>query len=116
MRNEIYNMLGSTITVTVDRPLGTYHPKHNDIFYTINYGYVENMIALDGEEQDAYIIGVDTPVESFTGKVIAVIHRVNDVEDKLVVAPMNSAFTKEEIIEQVNFQEKFFDIEIIMND
>jgi inorganic pyrophosphatase len=109
-------MLGSTITVTVDRPLGTYHPKHNDIFYTINYGYVENMIALDGEEQDAYIIGVDTPVERFTGKVIAVIHRLNDVEDKLVVAPKNSTFTKEEILEQVNFQEKFFDIEIIMND
>lgn len=116
MRDEIYNMIGSTITVTVDRPLGTYHPKHNDIFYTINYGYVENLIALDGEEQDAYIIGVDTPVESFTGKVIAVIHRLNDVEDKLVIAPKNSTFTKEEIFELVSFQEKFFDIEIIMND
>lgn len=115
MRSEIYKMLGSTVTVTVDRPMNTYHPKHNDIFYTLNYGYIENLMALDGEEQDAYILGVDIPVDSFTGKVIAVIHRLNDVEDKLVVAPDNFTFTPEEIFEQVNFQEKYFDIEIITN-
>lgn len=115
MRSEIYKMLGSTVTVTVDRPMNTYHPKHNDIFYTINYGYIENLMALDGEEQDSYILGVDTPVDSFTGKVIAVIHRLNDVEDKLVVVPDNFTFTPEEILEQVNFQEKYFDIEIITN-
>lgn len=115
MRSEIYNMLGSKVTVTVDRPINTYHPKHNDIFYTINYGYVENLIAQDGEEQDAYILGVDIPVDSFTGKVIAVIHRLNDVEDKLVVAPEDSTFTQEEILKQVEFQEKYFDVEIVMN-
>lgn len=115
MRNEIYKMIGTTVTVKVDRPLGTYHPKHNDIFYTINYGYIENLIAPDGEEQDAYIIGVDEPVYDFTGKVIAVIHRLNDVEDKLVVAPENSDFTPEQILEQVNFQEKYFEVEIITN-
>ncbi len=115
MRNEIYKMLGTTVSVKVDRPMGTYHPKHNDIFYTINYGYVENLIALDGEEQDAYIIGVDKSVDYFTGKVIAVIHRLNDVEDKLVVAPDNAEFTEEEILELVNFQEKYFEVEIITN-
>lgn len=115
MRSEIYKMLGNTVTVKVDRPMNTYHPKHNDIFYTINYGYVENLMALDGEEQDAYILGVDTPVDSFTGKVVAVIHRLNDVENKLVVAPQNSEFTEEEILKQVEFQEKYFDIEIITN-
>ena len=113
MRNEIYKMIGTTVTVKVDRQMGTYHPKHNDIFYSVNYGYIENMIAPDGEEQDAYIIGVDEPVDYFTGKVIAVIHRLNDVEDKLVVAPENLDFTPEQILEQVNFQEKYFEVEII---
>ncbi|MEE0264647.1 MAG: inorganic pyrophosphatase [Acutalibacteraceae bacterium] len=116
MIDDIYKLIGSVVTVTVDRPLGTYHPKHNDIFYTINYGYVENLIALDNEEQDAYIIGVNEPVDKFTGKVIAVIHRLNDIEDKLVVAPENSEFTSEEILELVNFQEKFFEVKIITND
>lgn len=116
MRDNIYKMIGSTVTVTVDRPLGTYHPKHNDIFYTINYGYVENLIAADNEEQDAYIIGVNNPVDEFTGRVIAVIHRLNDVEDKLVVVPENLEFTPDEILEQVNFQEKFFQIELITTD
>lgn len=108
-------MLGNIVTIMVDRPLGTYHPKHNDIFYTINYGYIKNLMALDGEEQDAYILGVDKPVDKFTGKVIAIIRRLNDIEDKLVVAPENLKFTQEEILQQVEFQEKYFDIEIIMN-
>ncbi len=80
-------MLGKIVKVTVDRPMGTYHPKHKDIYYPINYGYIEGIMASDGEEQDAYILGVNQPVEEFTGKVIAIIHRLNDVEDKWVVAP-----------------------------
>ena len=107
-------MLGKTVTVTVDRPLGTYHPKHKDIYYPINYGYVEGIIAPDGEEQDAYILGVDEPVEQFTGKVIAIIHRFNDVEEKWVVAPEGQVFSKEEIWEQVKFQEQYFESEIRM--
>ena len=107
-------MLGKIVTVTVDRPLGTYHPKHKDIYYQINYGYVEGIIAPDGEEQDAYILGVDEPVEQFTGKVIAIIHRFNDVEEKWVVAPEDKAFSKEEIWEQVKFQEQYFESKIRM--
>ena len=80
-------MLGKIVKVTVDRPMGTYHPKHKDIYYPINYGYIEGIMASDGEEQDAYILGVNKPVEELTGKVIAIIHRLNDVEDKWVVAP-----------------------------
>lgn len=77
-----YDILGKTVTVTVDRPLGTYHPKHRTIFYTVNYGYIEGVIAGDGAEQDAYILGVDVPMKTFTGKVVAVVHRLDDVEDK----------------------------------
>ena len=107
-------MLGKVVKVVVDRPLGTYHPKYKDLFYSVNYGYVEGIIAADGEEQDAYILGVNEPIKEFTGKVIAVIHRFDDVEEKLVVVPTDASFTKEEIMKQVYFQERFFKIEIRM--
>ena len=105
-------MFGKIVTVVVDRPLGSYHPDHKDVYYSVNYGYIPNVIAPDGEEQDAYILGVDIPLKEFTGRVIAVIHRANDVESKWVVAPENKTFTKAEIEEAVFFQEKYFKISI----
>ncbi len=98
----------------IDRPLGTYHPKHKDIFYSVNYGYIEGVIAPDGEEQDVYVLGVNEPVSEFTGVIIAIIKRLDDVEEKWVVAPENMTFTKEEIMKQVEFQEKYFKTEICM--
>ena len=80
----------------------------------VNYGYIEGVMALDGEEQDAYILGVDKPVETFSGKVIAIIHRENDVEDKWIVVPEHLSFTKEEILKQVHFQEQYFKITVVM--
>ena len=106
------SMIGKIVKVIVDRPLGTYHPKHEDIYYSINYGYIEGIIAPDGEEQDVYILGVDEPVKEFVGKVIAIIHRIDDVEDKWVVAPEDISFTKDEIMRQVAFQEQYFRTEI----
>ncbi|MBO5857444.1 MAG: inorganic pyrophosphatase [Clostridia bacterium] len=107
-------MIGKKVKVIIDRPLGTYHPKHKDIFYSVNYGYIEGIIAPDGEEQDAYVLGVSEPVSEFTGKIIAIIKRLDDVEEKWVVAPENMTFTKEEIMEQVEFQEKYFNTEFCM--
>ena len=107
-------MIGSIVKVIVDRPLGTYHPEHKDIYYSVNYGYIPDIVAPDGEEQDAYILGVDEPIKEFVGKVIAIIHRIDDVEDKWVVVPENISFTKDEIIRQVAFQEHFFKTEIRM--
>lgn len=107
-------MIGKIVTVTVDRAMGSYHPKHPDIYYPVNYGYVKGILAPDGEEQDAYILGVDKPVQEFTGKIIAIIHRYDDVEEKWVVAPSDTCFTKEEIMRRVWFQEQYFDSEIIL--
>ena len=107
-------MIGETVKVIIDRPLGTYHPKHKDIYYSVNYGYIPGIIAPDGEEQDAYVLGIDEPLKEFTGIVIAIIHRLNDIEDKFVVVPQGISLTKEEIVRQVKFQEKFFKIEISM--
>lgn len=107
-------MIGELVMVTVDRPLGSRHPVHTDLIYPVNYGYVEGVMAPDGEEQDAYILGVDTPVERFAGKVIAIIHRADDVEDKWVVCPESVTMDREEIARQVQFQERFFDSEVIL--
>ena len=107
-------MIGNIVKVKVDRPLGSYHPKHKDIYYSVNYGYIEGIIALDGEEQDAYILGVNEPVDEFVGCVIAIIHRFDDVEEKWVVVPEGVTYTKDEIRQHVEFQEKYFNIEIKM--
>ena len=101
-------MIGKTVTVVVDRPLGSRHPKYEDIVYPVNYGYIPGIMAPDGEEQDAYILGVSQPVAAFQGRVIAIIHRFDDVEQKWVVAPEDASFTKEEIMARVAFQEQYF--------
>ena len=107
-------MIGSIVTVIIDRPLGSRHPRHADIVYPVNYGYIEGVMADDGEYQDAYVLGVDHAAEAFTGRVIAVIHRLNDVEDKLVVAPDGVEINQEEIEEQVHFQERYFQHSILL--
>ena len=45
-------------------------------------------------------------------KVIAIIHRYDDVEEKWVVAPEGKTFTVDEIKAQVAFQEQYFNSEI----
>ena len=109
-------MIGDLVHVVVDRPLGSCHPKHKDMIYPVNYGYVPGIMAPDGAEQDAYILGVDAPVAEFTGKIIAVIHRLDDVEDKWVIAPEDVTFTEESIRKQVDFQERYFTSEIYMSE
>ena len=105
-------MIGAAVTVLVDRPLGSAHPAYPDLIYPVNYGYIPGIMAPDGEDQDAYILGVDRPVKRFAGRVIAVIRRLDDVEDKWVVAPEGRRFTREEIAAAVAFQERFFRTEI----
>ena len=100
--------LGKTVTVTVDRPLGACHPRYPGLVYPVNYGYLADVIGGDGEGQDAYILGVDHPVATFTGRVIAVIYRTDDVEEKWVVAPEGVDFTRGEIAAMTEFQEKYF--------
>jgi inorganic pyrophosphatase len=107
-------VIGAAVTVLVDRPLGSEHPEHPDLIYPVNYGYVPGIMAPDGEDQDAYILGVDRPLKRFSGRVIAVIHRLDDVEDKWVVAPAGKHYTLEEIASAVRFQEQYFHTEIRM--
>ena len=102
------SVVGRRVHVAVDRPLGSAHPSHKDMIYEVNYGYVPNVIAGDGEEQDAYILGVDVPLSSFDGVVIAILHRADDAEDKWVVAPEGVDFSDGEILRRVHFTERYF--------
>lgn len=99
--------IGKTVEVTVDRPLGSRHPEEG-FLYPVNYGFLSNVPAPDGEDLDAYILGVFKPVESFTGRCIAVIRRSDDDDDKLVVAPAGKNYSDEQILALTEFQERFF--------
>lgn len=102
------NYIGKILEVKIDRQLGSHHPKH-DFIYTLNYGYVPNTISGDGEELDCYILGVFEPVESFIGKCIAIIHRTNDDDDKLIIVPEHMNYSNDAIDALVEFQERFFE-------
>lgn len=104
--------LNKTVAVKIDRPMGSHHPKHGFI-YPINYGFIPDTISGDGEELDAYLLGVFEPVETYTGKVIAIIHRTNDDDDKLIIAPEDKTYTPDQIRALTEFQERFFKSEII---
>ena len=106
------DFLGKVVEVHMDRPLGTKHPKHGFI-YPVNYGYIPNTISADGEELDAYVLGVFEPVSTFTGKVIAIVHRTNDDDDKLVVVPEGKEYSDDAIKALTEFQERFFESVII---
>lgn len=99
--------IGQKVIVQIDRPRGSKHPDHG-FEYPVNYGFIPNTMTVDGEELDAYVLGVAEAIESFAGTVIAMIHRVNDNEDKLVVAPDGQMFADEQICELTMFQEQYF--------
>ncbi len=105
----VKSYLGKTVRIEIDRPVCYEHKKENySLTYPINYGYIPGVLGGDGEELDVYLLGVDKPVTEYTGKIIAIVHRENDLEDKLVMAPEGVIFTQNEIAEQVHFQEQYY--------
>ncbi len=104
---NIKEYLGKTVQVKMDRPMGTAHPKHGFI-YPVNYGYIPGTVSGDGEELDAYVLGVHKPLDTFEGVVKAVIHRVDDDDDKLVVMDKEKNYTDEQIRALTEFQEQYF--------
>ena len=111
-KTKANDYLGKEVTIEIDRQLGTRHPKHN-FMYMLNYGFVPNTISGDGEELDAYLLGEFEPVSSSQGKVIAVIHRINDDDDKLIVSKDGKYYSDDAIRAMTEFQERFFESIII---
>lgn len=114
MTSPAVSYLGKKLTIKMDRQMGAKHPNCGFI-YPVNYGFVPNTKAPDGDELDAYVLGVFEPVDTFTGKCVAIIHRTNDDDDKLVVVPEGVEYTDEQIKALTEFQERFFKSVIIRN-
>lgn len=106
--------LGKEVYVKIDRPMGSRHPKFKTSIYPVNYGYVPNTISGDGEELDCFVLGEYIPLTEYTGTCIAVIHRLNDDDDKIIIVPNGKHYSKEQIRALTEFQERFFESEIIM--
>ena len=109
MDNKEY--LGKIIDIKIDRPFGSKHPKHGFI-YPVNYGFVPGTVSGDGEELDCYLLGVFKPEDEFRGKCIAIIHRTNDNDDKLIIVPEDKDYSNDAIDALTEFQEQFFEHEI----
>jgi len=99
--------LEKKVSLVFDRPLGSKHPKYGFV-YEVNYGYVPGVMAADSEELDAYYLGTQKSLEKVDGVVIALIHRENNDDDKLIVVPEGVEISDEKIIEATHFQEQFF--------
>lgn len=111
---EYQSVIGREVEVIMDRPIGAEHPKHPGVFYPINYGYIENLLGGDGEEQDVYVLDKDEATDKCYATVIAVVHRYDDVECKWVASFTGERHTVEEIEKEINFQERFHSHEIIV--
>ena len=109
---ESKNYISKIVNVKIDRPLGSKHPNW-DMIYPVNYGYVPNTVSGDGEELDCYVLGVFEPIEEFNGKCIAVINRINDNDDKLIIVPEDKNYSNEQIEALTEFQERYFKSKII---
>jgi len=105
--------LGKNVSIEIDRPIGYVHHKgEKTLIYPINYGYIPGVLGGDGEELDVFLVGVNEPVTEFTGRIIGIVYRADDVEDKLIMAPEAQSFSAEEIASAVYFQEKYYDTTI----
>lgn len=112
-KENVRTYLGQLVTIVMDRPIGTKHTKNGHSWiYPVNYGYLPGVPGGDGEEQDVYLLGVNIPVKTYTARVIGIVHRLDDVEDKLIAAPEGLFFTAEEMAKAVAFQEQYHQSEI----
>lgn len=104
--------IGKIVDVQINKPIGSRHSKIS-FTYKVNYGFIPDTISGDGEELDAYVLGENKPLKTFRGKVIAIIRRLKEDDDKLIVVDPAKKFTNEEIEEMVAFQEQWFEHIII---
>ena len=109
-KNQVREYLGRRVHIGIDRPVGYVHHKAKyDLVYPINYGYIPNVLGGDGEELDVYLVGPTEPLETFEGQIVGIVHRINDVEDKLIMVSEGTDYTAESLYEAVRFQERYYD-------
>lgn len=106
-------LVGKTVTVIVERPLGSLDPANSRLVYPVNVGYAEGTVGKGGQPLEAYVLGIEEEMAEFTGKVAAIIHRTEDDVKLLVVTPEDIKLTEDDIIEATYFAEQYFESEII---
>ncbi len=105
----VKSYLNKCVHIEIDRPIGYIHKKKKySLTYPINYGYIPNVLGGDEEELDVYLLGVTEPINEADVKIIGIAHRENDIEDKLIAVPNGINFSKTEIENAINFQEKYY--------
>ena len=114
LKTHYLSLIGKRVEVVMDRPIGAEHPKHEGVFYSINYGYIEGLLGGDGEEQDVYVLDCDFPLEKCEAVIVAVVHRFDDDECKWVASYTGTTHSAEEIESAIRFQEQFHDSLIVM--
>jgi len=114
MKPDLTALLGQTVVVDIDRPLGSHHPRHANLVYPLNYGEIAGTVSGDGNPIDAYVLGSDTPLQTVEGHVVAVVIRDDDNENKLVVATTIGTPTADEIWRAVIFQEQYFRSRLVL--
>ena len=113
MTEDARSYIGKQVHVKMDQPIGSSYEGHSEkVVYPVNYGFIPNTVSGDGEELDAYVLGVNNPLDEFFGECVAVIHRLNDDDDKLIVVPEGMMLSDEQIRKLTHFQERFFISEI----
>ncbi len=107
--------LAKTVTVSIDHPYGSFHPHLPDVTMPVNAGYVlESMDS--GELIDAYVYGIDEPLETYTGTVGAVIYRREDGRMRFAVVPKGMTLDHDALIASIAFAEQYHDTRIIWAD
>lgn len=113
-RELVEGYLGKAVKIVIDRPIGYIHTKgEKTLVYPINYGYIPGVLGGDGEELDVYLLGVEHAVKEYTGRIIGIVFRENDAEDKLIMAPENLLFTSGAIADMIEFQEKYYKTRVV---
>ncbi len=104
--------IGRRVLTIIDRPIGSYHPRFQHLRYPLNYGYIPGTLSGDGEAVDVYVIGEDRVFSKLYVCVLAIIHREDDDEDKLVAARTMKMVNPEYIMSMVRFVEQYFTVSI----
>lgn len=76
--------LATSESIVIDRPKGKPHPRYAELIYPLDYGYVENTSAGDGDGIDVWMGSSDT--RTLTGILCTFDTFKRDAEIKLLIA------------------------------
>lgn len=97
-------MLGKYIRVKVTKPIHSVNQQYG-YEYLLNFGVVDSGKRFDKNIRGVYIMGINHPVRSFDGRVIASIRKEGEPGEFLIAAPRKTKFIDAQIRSAVSFAE-----------